>query len=222
MALSQATGAAERQAVERARVGFERWVAALESSSRGSRPVTAAARSRPPSAGHALSEDVRGVARRSGRARRRWDRGGEELGHVDVVPLRDVPARLPRRRAGRRFRNRVVDLVLRARDTTADLEASPCYRRSACSAGPLMAHASLRLERSLGALILAADRVPASKFGGAFSLHSTFPLIVFPEISPPPTFFSAFTLPPIVPPKARRKFLFSSHWKLPRMSVPAR
>ena len=30
MALSQATGAAEHQAVERARVGFERWVAALE------------------------------------------------------------------------------------------------------------------------------------------------------------------------------------------------
>ena len=30
MALSQSTGAAEHQAVERARVGFERWVAALE------------------------------------------------------------------------------------------------------------------------------------------------------------------------------------------------
>ena len=99
MALSQASGAAERAAVERARAGFERWVAELRSSS--SVPGRRSGRrgygvTRP----DAFSQEgVRVVARGRGRTRSRWHRGGEEFRDRDVVPILDVPARVPRGRA---------------------------------------------------------------------------------------------------------------------------
>jgi hypothetical protein len=62
-----------------------------------------------------------------------------------------------------------------------------------------------------GHLSLPPITFPNSVIGGTFSLHSRFPLIVLTVNAPPPRFFSALALPPIVPPVATRVPMFPSY-----------